>query len=100
MQDGAALKLFMARVQDTVDRGLAQGGEVADWAGQLSAAINDIAVLTAELWGSGQFDVVLANASAYLERVRTHRVGVDLAGAGRSCRGNPWRLLPRQAASG
>ena len=67
MQDGAALKLFMARVQDTVDRGLAQGGEVADWAGQLSAAINDIAVLTAELWGSGQFDVVLANASAYLE---------------------------------
>ena len=67
MQDGAALKLFMARVQDTVDRGLAQGGEVADWAGQLSAAINDIAVLTAELWGSGQFDAVLANASAYLE---------------------------------
>ena len=67
MQDGAALKLFMARVQDTVDRGLAQGGEVAEWAGQLSSAINDIAVLTAELWGSGQFDVVLANASAYLE---------------------------------
>ncbi len=67
MRDGAAVRLFIDRVNDTVERGLAVGRDVADWSGQLQESVTDIAKLTGELWGSGQFDAVLANATAYLE---------------------------------
>ena len=67
MKDGAAFRLYLDRVTETVERARALGGDLAVWADQLQASVTDIASLTAELWGSGEFDAVLANASAYLE---------------------------------
>lgn len=67
MRDGAALRLFLDRVNDTVERGVAVGGDIAQWSDELQTSVADIAELTAQLWGSGQFDAVLANATAYLE---------------------------------
>lgn len=67
MRDGAALRLFLDRVNETVERGAAVGGDVGQWAVMVQESVADIAELTAQLWGSGQFDAVLANATTYLE---------------------------------
>ncbi len=67
MRDGAALHLFRARVKDTVGRATSIGGDVADWAIQVQKAVDELAEVTGELWGSGEIDAVLANATTYLE---------------------------------
>ena len=67
MRDGAALRLFIERVVETATRGAAVGGDVATWSAQLEESVLDLAGLTGELWGSGEFDAVLANATTYLE---------------------------------
>lgn len=67
MADGAALKLFHGRVSETVERAKLLDGDAVNWAEDLRRAVDVLVKLTADLWASGEFDAVLANASTYLE---------------------------------
>jgi butyryl-CoA dehydrogenase len=65
MQDGAGLALLLRTVAATTARagGTAWAGAAAD----LDAACARLAEVTATLWSTGEPEVALANASAYLE---------------------------------
>lgn len=67
MADGAALRGLLARMETTAARAEASGGQLEVLGNKLRRYSGELAEVTAFLWGSGQFDVVLANASAYLE---------------------------------
>jgi butyryl-CoA dehydrogenase len=67
MQGGAALGLLAETITATIDRGEASGGEAAELALQLRAALTRLISVTAQAWGSGEVDAVLANATPYLE---------------------------------
>jgi butyryl-CoA dehydrogenase len=67
MQGGAALGLLAETITATIDRGEASGGEAAKLALQLRAALTRLISVTAQAWGSGEVDAVLANATPYLE---------------------------------
>ncbi len=67
MREGAALQLLLARMNETIDRANALGGDVSPWADQLRTTTERLATVTRDIWGSGQIDAVLANATTYLE---------------------------------
>jgi hypothetical protein len=67
MQGGAALGLLAETITATIDRADAAGGEVATHAAELRAALTSLLTVTAQAWGSGEVDAVLANATPYLE---------------------------------
>jgi hypothetical protein len=69
MQNGAGLRLLAETVGETVARAQQAGGEAAELAGTLQLAVARIAGVTMTLWGSGDPDTALANASIYLEAV-------------------------------
>ncbi|WP_028214446.1 acyl-CoA dehydrogenase [Paraburkholderia mimosarum] len=68
VKDGAALKIFMERVEATLDRAQASGtaGDAAH-ARALQAALQRLAEVTRQLWAARDLAVTLANASVYLE---------------------------------
>jgi alkylation response protein AidB-like acyl-CoA dehydrogenase len=64
---GAGLAVLVAAIGATVERAAAAGDEAAEYAGALRATVDRIVATTARLWGTGDVDVALANASVYLE---------------------------------
>ncbi|MCI4061202.1 acyl-CoA dehydrogenase [Micromonospora sp. R77] len=69
MQGGAGLALLLETIGATVTRAWKADGEAAELAGHLGAAVDRIGVVTRRLWGSGDPELALANASLYLEAV-------------------------------
>ncbi|MEM5313365.1 acyl-CoA dehydrogenase [Paraburkholderia sp. JHI869] len=68
IKDGAALKIFVARVQATLERAHASGAEDdTTHANALAAALGRLTEVTQQLWAAGDPAVTLANASVYLE---------------------------------
>jgi hypothetical protein len=67
MQGGAALGVLAGEVAATVERARAQGGEAAEHAAALEAALARLTETTAQVWGAGDIPAALANASVYLE---------------------------------
>jgi alkylation response protein AidB-like acyl-CoA dehydrogenase len=65
MQDGAGLGLLLETVGATADR--ADGTEWAGLAADLRQTSGRLAAVTATLWSTGDPEVALANASAYLD---------------------------------
>ncbi len=66
MQDGALFKALGAQVQKTIVKA-AEIGELKPYAAALGKALQDIAAVTQKLFGAGDLNKTLANASAYLE---------------------------------
>jgi acyl-CoA dehydrogenase len=70
MQDGALLKAFAEEVRKTVDRSARVAGtDIAGYGQQLAAALRRVEHATATLYGAGDMNTTLANASVYLEAV-------------------------------
>jgi butyryl-CoA dehydrogenase len=67
MRGGAALGLLAQRMTATIDRGQRAGGDAADYATVLAAALERLLEVTGTLWGTGDPELALANASVYLE---------------------------------
>jgi butyryl-CoA dehydrogenase len=65
MQGGAGLALLGETIAATTAR--AAGTEWAEFAADVDAAVARLGEVTATLWGAGDPDVTLANASVYLE---------------------------------
>jgi hypothetical protein len=64
-QGGAGLRLLAETVTATTAR--AAGTEWSAYAADLDRAVERLTAVTATLWGTGDPDLALANASAYLE---------------------------------
>jgi butyryl-CoA dehydrogenase len=64
-QGGAGLRLLLETISATTAR--AAGTDWAGFAADLDAAVARLAAVTATLWGTGDADLALANATAYLE---------------------------------
>ena len=69
MQGGAGLALLGGTIGATVARAMEAGGEAAQHATLLSAAVTRVGSTTAALWSRGDPEVALANSSVYLEAV-------------------------------
>ncbi|HKT91416.1 MAG TPA: acyl-CoA dehydrogenase, partial [Paraburkholderia sp.] len=68
IKDGAALRIFVERVQATLERAHASGAaDAAAHASALAAALKRLTEVTRQLWAAGDPAVTLANASVYLE---------------------------------
>jgi alkylation response protein AidB-like acyl-CoA dehydrogenase len=65
LHGGAGLALLAETITATTAR--AAGTEWADLAADLEAAVTRLRAVTATLWGTGDPDLALANASAYLD---------------------------------
>src|SRR3954454_7234112 len=65
MQQGAGLRLLAETIGTTVGRATKAGGEAAEMGTQLQLAVQRVATVTMALWGSGDVDTALANASVY-----------------------------------
>jgi butyryl-CoA dehydrogenase len=65
MQGGAGLQLLTKTIMTTVERAGAHPSEAA----ALQAAVARVVEVTATLWGTGDPDTALANATSYLEAV-------------------------------
>jgi hypothetical protein len=69
MHGGAGLALLAETIGAATTRATELGGEAATLAAQLQAVVERIGVVTAQVWGSGDVELSLANATAYLEAV-------------------------------
>ncbi|MGK5739866.1 acyl-CoA dehydrogenase [Micromonospora sp. URMC 103] len=69
MRNGAGLAALAAAIGATVERARRAGGEAADLAGRLDDAVGRVGAVTRRLWGTGDPETALANASLYLEAV-------------------------------
>ncbi|UGY90306.1 acyl-CoA dehydrogenase [Streptomyces gobiensis] len=69
MDGGAGLAALGEAIGDTVTRAVAADGEAAGHAEALRAAWQRVGPVTAALWGSGDPEKALVNASLYLEAV-------------------------------
>jgi alkylation response protein AidB-like acyl-CoA dehydrogenase len=69
MHGGAGLQLLAATMGRTIAGATQAGGELADLAAQLQESSERIATTTKAVWGAGDLEVSLANASVYLEAV-------------------------------
>jgi alkylation response protein AidB-like acyl-CoA dehydrogenase len=69
MHGGAGLALLAETIGATTSRAHAAGGDAAALAAQLEAVVARVVEVTAQLWGSGDVELALANATAYLEAV-------------------------------
>ena len=68
MNDGAAFTLFAGRVSETIDRGRAcEDGSLDAYAASLERSLKHLGEVTRTLWGTGNPQLTLANASVYLE---------------------------------
>jgi butyryl-CoA dehydrogenase len=64
-QGGAGLRLLAETIGATTAR--AAGTDWSGYAAELDAAVGRLVAVTATLWGTGDAELALANASAYLE---------------------------------
>src|ERR1700712_2653371 len=69
MQGGAGLKLLAETIGATLARAADVGGEAAEMGTALQLAVARAAEVTMTLWGTGDPETALANASIYLEAV-------------------------------
>lgn len=69
MNDGAGLTLLAATIGATMDRARSAGGESAALAALLQDKLDRVVAVTARLWGTGDVELALANATVYLEAV-------------------------------
>ena len=69
MGQGAGLQLLVSTIGATVERARGNGGEAAELAVLLKVKVDRIVTVTACLWGTGDVDLALANATVYLEAV-------------------------------
>lgn len=69
MKGGAGLALLGETVAATVARARAAGGDAAEYAQQLEAAVTRVGATTATLWAGMDPELALANSSVYLEAV-------------------------------
>jgi butyryl-CoA dehydrogenase len=67
MGGGAGLRALVAAISATLDR--AAGGAHAEMAVALRSTVERVVAVTARLWGTGDVDLALANATVYLEAV-------------------------------
>jgi alkylation response protein AidB-like acyl-CoA dehydrogenase len=66
---GSGLAALAEVITATAQKAAARGGEAAEMAASLEAAVRRVGQVTAEVWSAGDVQVSLANASAYLEAV-------------------------------
>ncbi len=64
---GRGLALLTDRMRATTARATQAGGDAATYAAELDTRIDDLLRVTAALWGQGDPELALANASLYLE---------------------------------
>ncbi|MGE0296813.1 acyl-CoA dehydrogenase [Pseudonocardia sp.] len=70
VQDGGAgLALLVATIGATLERAVAAGGQAAEHAAELAAAVERVRDVTVTLWSADDVAVTLANSSVYLEAV-------------------------------
>lgn len=69
MRNGAALGVLAQRMQDTIDRALAAGGDPANHAEALRSRMQRMLEVTAALWADRDPTTALADATTYLEAV-------------------------------
>ncbi len=69
MQDGALFKAISAEVAGSVAKAKLAGQELGDFAAQLESCWQRIGKVTQTLYGAGDMNKTLANASVYLEAV-------------------------------
>ncbi len=67
MDGGRGLALLTDRMRATTARATQAGGDAAAYAAELDTRIDDLLRVTAALWGQGDPELALANASLYLE---------------------------------
>ncbi len=67
MDGGRGLALLTDRMRATTARAAQAGGAAATYAEQLNTRIDDLLRVTAALWGQGDPELAMANASLYLE---------------------------------
>ena len=67
LDGGRGLELLAERMRATTARAADAGGEAATYATQLEGSIDDLLRVTATLWGTGEPEQALANATVYLE---------------------------------
>jgi butyryl-CoA dehydrogenase len=69
MKGGAGLALLGETIAATVAQARAAGGDIAEYAQQLEAAVVRVGTTTATLWAGRDPELALANSSVYLEAV-------------------------------
>ncbi len=69
MDDGAGFELLVGRMLATVARAVERGGDLADDAACVRAAVDRLVVVTRTIWSAGDVTLSLANSSTYLEAV-------------------------------
>jgi butyryl-CoA dehydrogenase len=69
MNGGAGLALLAETIGATVAKAQAQGGLAAEFGAELAARLRRAGEVTAQVWGSGDVELALANSTAYLEAV-------------------------------
>jgi butyryl-CoA dehydrogenase len=67
MHGGSGLTLLTETMAATTARARSEGGEAATLAGRLDDVRRRLPEVTAQVWGSGDVELALANATAYLE---------------------------------
>jgi butyryl-CoA dehydrogenase len=75
MHGGAGLALLAQTIRATTARAREAGGQAARLAEQLEAVVRRVVDVTARVWGAGDVELSLANASVYLEVVGHTVVG-------------------------
>ena len=66
MQDGAALKLLVSRIEATLHKA-DEDGDLTEWVGDVFAMLDHLVDATADLHAADNIEKTLANASVYLE---------------------------------
>ncbi len=66
MQDGAAFKLLVSRIETTLHKA-DEDGDLTEWAGDVFAMLDHLVEATRDLHAAGEVVKTLANASVYLE---------------------------------
>ena len=66
MQDGAAFKLLVARIEATLHKA-DEDGDLTEWAGDVFAMLDHLVEATRDLHAADNMEKTLANASVYLE---------------------------------
>ncbi|MGD9528662.1 MAG: acyl-CoA dehydrogenase C-terminal domain-containing protein, partial [Pseudonocardia sp.] len=69
LDGGAGLALLVATIGATLERAVAAGGQAAEHAAELAAAVERVRDVTVTLWSADDVAVTLANSSVYLEAV-------------------------------
>ena len=67
MDDGAAFAVLVEEIVATTDEARERGGDLAEDAAAVRAAVDRLAVVTQKVWAAGDVTLSLANSSTYLE---------------------------------